>query len=66
MLIKYLEFHNLRIENERFDAAAGSPNDQSFGIYYQSFKPKTLKVLIKSGPVRSNSRFSDFTWVRGV
>lgn len=35
---QYLEFHNLRIENERFDATAGSPNDQSFGIYIQSFK----------------------------
>jgi len=35
---EYLEFHNLRIENERFDSEVGSDDDKSFGIYIQSFK----------------------------
>jgi hypothetical protein len=34
---QYLEFHNLKIENARFDTT-GSDDDKSFGIYLQSFK----------------------------
>jgi hypothetical protein len=35
---EYLEFHNLQIENERFDSEQGSDDDKSFGIYITSFK----------------------------
>ena len=35
---EYLEFHNLQIENERFDSDGNaSNNDKSYGIYFQSF-----------------------------
>ncbi|GAA4812838.1 right-handed parallel beta-helix repeat-containing protein [Litoribaculum gwangyangense] len=34
---QYLEFHNLKIENARFDTT-GTDDDKSFGIYIQSFK----------------------------
>ena len=35
---EYLEFHNLQIENERFDTDGNSSNDdKSYGIYFQSF-----------------------------
>jgi hypothetical protein len=34
---EYLEFHNLQIENERFDSESGSDDDKSFGIYFRSF-----------------------------
>ncbi|NME68994.1 Ig-like domain-containing protein [Flammeovirga aprica] len=34
----YLEFENLRIQNERFDAFAGAPDDMAFGILYTSNK----------------------------
>jgi hypothetical protein len=35
---EYLEFHNLQIENERFDTDGNESNDdKAFGIYFQSF-----------------------------
>jgi hypothetical protein len=35
---EYLEFHNLQIENERFDTDGNASNDdKSYGIYFQSF-----------------------------
>ncbi|WP_051605722.1 hypothetical protein [Polaribacter sp. Hel_I_88] len=35
---EYLEFHNLHIENERFDTDGNASNDdKSYGIYFQSF-----------------------------
>ncbi len=34
---QYLEFHNLQIENGRFDTT-GTDDDKSYGIYIQSFK----------------------------
>ena len=33
---EYLEFHNLHIENERFDAAPNADDDKSFGILIHS------------------------------
>jgi hypothetical protein len=56
---QYLEFHNLRIENERFDAAAGSPNDQSFGIYYQSFKTLPSSGNFEDAVLFKHFRFSN-------
>lgn len=35
---EYPEFHDLQIENERFDAEQGADDDKSFGIYITSFK----------------------------
>jgi hypothetical protein len=35
---EYLEFHDLQIENERFDTAPGIDDDKAFGIYITSFK----------------------------
>jgi hypothetical protein len=35
---EYLEFHNLHIENERFDAAPNTDDDKSFGILIHSNK----------------------------
>jgi hypothetical protein len=56
---QYLEFHNLRIENERFDAAAGSPNDQSFGIYIQSFKTLPASGNFEDAVLFKHFRFSN-------
>ena len=56
---QYLEFHNLKIENERFDAAAGSPNDQSFGIYYQSFKTLPTSGNFEDAVLFKHFRFSN-------
>lgn len=56
---QYLEFHNLRIENERFDAEAGSPNDQSFGIYYQSFKTLPASKNFEDAVLFKHFRFTN-------
>ena len=56
---QYLEFHNLRIENERFDAEGGSPNDQSFGIYYQSFKTLPASKNFEDAVLFKYFRFSN-------
>ena len=56
---QYLEFHNLKIENERFDAEAGSPNDQSFGIYYQSFKTLPTSGNFEDAVLFKYFRFSN-------
>ena len=56
---QYLEFHNLRIENERFDAASGSPNDQSFGIYIQSFKTLPASGNFEDAVLFKHFRFSN-------
>jgi len=56
---QYLEFHNLKIENERFDAEAGSPNDQSFGIYYQSFKTLPASKDFEDAVLAKYFRFSN-------
>ena len=56
---QYLEFHNLRIENERFDAAVGSPNDQSFGIYIQSFKTLPASGNFEDAVLFKHFRFSN-------
>ena len=56
---QYLEFHNLQIENERFDAEAGSPNDQSFGIYYQSFKTLPASKNFEDAVLFKHFRFSN-------
>lgn len=56
---QYLEFKNLKIENERFDAEVGSPNDQSFGIYYQSFKTLPASKNFEDGVLAKYFRFSN-------
>lgn len=56
---QYLEFHNLTIENERFDAATGSPNDQSFGIYIQSFKTLPTSGNFEDAVLFKHFRFSN-------
>ena len=56
---QYLEFHNLQVENERFDAEAGSPNDQSFGIYYQSFKTLPASKNFEDAVLFKHFRFSN-------
>ena len=56
---QYLEFRNLRIENERFDAIAGSPNDQSFGIYVQSFKTLPTSGNFEDAVLFKHFRFSN-------
>lgn len=56
---QYLEFRNLKIENERFDAEVGSPNDQSFGIYYQSFKTLPASKNFEDAVLFKHFRFSN-------
>lgn len=56
---QYLEFRNLKIENERFDAEVGSPNDQSFGIYYQSFKTLPASKNFEDTVLFKHFRFSN-------
>ena len=56
---QYLEFKNLKIENERFDAEVGSPNDQSFGIYYQSFKTLPASKNFEDAALSKYFRFSN-------
>lgn len=56
---QYLEFRNLKIENERFDAEVGSPNDQSFGIYYQSFKTFPASKNFEDAVLFKHFRFSN-------
>jgi hypothetical protein len=56
---QYLEFKNLKIENERFDAEVGSPNDQSFGIYYQSFKTLPSSGNFEDAVLFKHFRFSN-------
>jgi Right handed beta helix region len=56
---QYLEFHNLTIENERFDSEAGSPNDQAYGIYYQSFKTLPASKNFEDAVLSKYFRFSN-------
>lgn len=56
---QYLEFHNLQVENERFDAESGSPNDQAFGIYYQSFKTLPASKNFEDAVLFKHFRFSN-------
>lgn len=58
---QYLEFHNLTIENERFDAELGSPNDQAFGIYFQSFKTLPASKNFEDTTLFKHFRFSNLT-----
>ncbi|MFK8059444.1 MAG: right-handed parallel beta-helix repeat-containing protein [Polaribacter sp.] len=53
---EYLEFHNLRIENERFDTDGTAANDdKSYGIYFQSFL-----TLPSSGNFEDRALFDHF------
>lgn len=56
---QYLEFHNLTIENERFDSEVGSPNDQAYGIYYQSFKTLPASKNFEDAVLSKYFRFSN-------
>jgi hypothetical protein len=56
---QYLEFSNLRIENERFDTAVGSADDQSFGIYIQSFKTLPASGNFEDAVLFKHFRFSN-------
>lgn len=62
---QYLEFHNLQIENERFDAASGSPNDQAYGIYFQSFKTLPASKNFEDTTLFKHFRFSNLV-VRNI
>ncbi len=62
---QYLEFHNLQIENERFDAESGSPNDQAYGIYYQSFKTLPVSKDFEDAVLFKHFRFSNLV-VRNI
>ena len=56
---QYLEFHNLQIENERFDTEPGSPDDQAFGIYFQSFKTLPGSGNFEDAVLFKHLRFSN-------
>ena len=56
---QYLEFHNLTIENERFDSEVGSPKDQAYGIYYQSFKTLPASKNFEDAVLSKYFRFSN-------
>ena len=62
---QYLEFHNLQIENERFDAESGSPDDQAYGIYYQSYKTLPTSKNFEDATLFKYLRFSNLV-VRNV
>ena len=55
---EYLEFHNLQIENERFDSEQGSDDDKSFGIYITSFK-----ILPPSNNFEDANLFKHFRFI---
>jgi hypothetical protein len=59
---EYLEFHNLRIENERFDAESGSPNDQSYGIYITSSKTLPVSGNFEDAVLFKHFRFSNLSF----
>jgi hypothetical protein len=56
---EYLEFHNLKIENERFDSEVGSDDDKSFGIYIQSFKSLPPSGDFEDAVLFKHFRFSN-------
>jgi hypothetical protein len=56
---EYLEFHNLQIENERFDPEVGSDDDKSFGIYIQSFKNLPSSGDFEDAVLFNHFRFSN-------
>lgn len=56
---QYLEFHNLTIENERFDTAPGSPDDQAYGIYYRSWKTLPTSKNFEDTTLFKYFRFSN-------
>jgi len=55
---QYLEFHNLQIENERFDST-GADDDKSFGIYIQSFKSLPGSGDFEDATLFKHYRFSN-------
>lgn len=55
----HLEFKNLQIENERFDAKSGVPNDQSFGIYYLSYKTVPASGNPEDAVLTENLKFTN-------
>ena len=59
---EYLEFHNLKIENERFDPEPGSPNDQSYGIYITSFKSLPASGNFEDAVLFKHFRFSNIVF----
>ena len=56
---QYLEFHNLTIENERFDTASGSPDDQAYGIYFRSWKTLPASKNFEDSTLFKYFRFSN-------
>lgn len=55
----HLEFKNLQIENERFDAKSGVPNDQSYGIYYLSYKTVPASGNPEDAVLTENMKFTN-------
>lgn len=57
---EYLEFHNLRIENERFDSNNNVGDDaMSFGIYFQSYLNLPLSGNFEDVEPFNSFRFSN-------
>ena len=59
---EYLEFHNLQIENERFDSEVGSPDDQAYGIFIQSFKSLPGSGNFEDAVLFNHFRFSNLVF----
>ena len=56
---EYLEFHNLHIENERFDAAPNADDDKSFGILIHSNKTLPESKNFEDRTLSNYFRFSN-------
>ena len=56
---QYLEFHNLQIENERFDTKSGVPDDTSYGIYYLSYKTVPVSGNPEDAVLTQNLKFTN-------
>ena len=56
---EYLEFHNLHIENERFDSAPNADDDKSFGILIHSNKTLPASKNFEEEILSKYFRFSN-------
>lgn len=61
---EYLEFHNLQIENERFDSDGNASNDdKSYGIYFQSFLTLPASRNFEDRNLFKHFRFSNLLFL---
>lgn len=56
---EYLEFRNLRIQNERFDSEQGTVDNQAFGFYISSFKSLPSSGNFEDRDLFKHFRFSN-------